>query len=382
MKTSLYGGRSQTDPLPESFCIAILLMIYEFVCYCIMVYLLWGKSKVNLFEYNNLPQKHFIYCLFFLVVVFLIIVSPSSLKMLSFVNPSISGSEHMTFSKSTLESFILYFIFTGKYLFFLVMLSYCYKSYIRSNEKKYYYIALLVLLFNLLTYYGLNRMDLVLPAIVSLLIFSKLFRDFSALPLLFYFVAIVVLVSIIGEARELSSYSEKINKQADDWVDIADFFQCYLGGVYNVAISVEITDYYHSLIDLKQLFFDIFRPFIGFNVFLKHMNVEFTNSFFNRRIWLSDSSSQIMPMIGQGWVHLGAVFSPILGILTILLAYWLEKIMNKVGRIEMNFFIGICLVRIGFFMGQNTSNIINEISMNLIMSGIVFYINNKISLER
>lgn len=375
---SFYGGRSMVEPSAQTYNVAIIIMFIELFIYSIIISLLWRKKRDHVFSNNILPRNTVVYTIFIIVTLVLTAIFPSLLGMISFINPSISGSEHMTFVQTTSAGIVLYFIFISKYLIFLLLLTFLYKKYLKNGNRIYYYISLVILFLNLLTYYGLNRMDLVLPAIISLLIFSLLYQQFSIGHVVIFGGVILLLITIIGEARELASFANSFYNIDNVWVDRADFVQCYVGGVYNVAIALEVPDIFPQAASIERLLYDIFRPFIGINIFLKDVDIEFTNAFFNKRLWHNDFSSQIMPMVGQGYIHLGPFFCYLLGASVIVLAKWLEGIMLRIGRLETNFFIGICLLRMGFFMGQNTSNIINEISMNLILFSMVFYLNNKL----
>ena len=49
--------------------------------------------------------------------------------------------------------------------------------------------------------------------------------------------------------------------------------------------------------------------------------------------------------------------------------------------IEVYYFLSLVMIRLGFRWGQNTMNIINDLSMNLFLILIIYYINKKITVR-
>lgn len=163
-------------------------------------------------------------------------------------------------------------------------------------------------------------------------------------------------------------------------IDRTDFLQVYLGGPYNVAIAVDTKESYPEAGKAEVLFFDIFRPMIGVNFLVKNMDIKYSNIYFNHRIFKSDNRSQIIPMVGQSNLFFGALLSPLLSVLFILLAYTLNKFVNKSSNVLVYYFFVLSVARMGFLMGQNTMNMINDLSFNIFLFLIIYWLNNKIRL--
>ena len=85
----------------------------------------------------------------------------------------------------------------------------------------------------------------------------------------------------------MSSYRQTttITKGANKLVDFTDNLQVYLGGVYNVALSLDMSSPNSQPIILLV---DIFRSAFGPNLILKHLNIVPSVNLFNTRIYLSD----------------------------------------------------------------------------------------------
>jgi hypothetical protein len=379
--SGFYGGRSIVSPTCDSFKKACFLMIYELVVVTLFIeFLEHGRIKVQTkpFTLNmeiEKPKNMIIYFIFFGVTLLLGMLFSQSFRLFSFITPNLSGSEYLN-SPPFLEAIVIYMMFTSKHLIFVILLLLCHKAYEKSKKGIYKNLGFLIVILNICLFYGLNRSDLVMPAIASILLYALLFRDRNVSKYFVIAIIIYLLISAIAESRELAS----ISKNQNQWIDRADFIQGYFGGVYNVAISIETVDYFSEARNILRVLYDTFRPFIGFNVLLKSVDMEATNAFFNRRIWFGTLYSQITPMVGQGFIHFGFIFAPILDLCVIYIAYLLENWLNKKRRIEIIYFFSICLIRMGFLMGQNTGNMSNEISMNLVMFSVIYFVNNRIRL--
>jgi hypothetical protein len=375
-----YEGRSAVSPTYESFQAACLLMIYELFIAIVLIELLQRKSKAKTtisFHMNfDFPKYTIVYLMFIGITLILSFLKPQSYNLFSFISPRLSGAEHLT-SPPFLEAIIIYMIFTCKHLIFVLLLTQLFKKYKYTNQNIYQNIAFFIVLVNISVFYGLNRSDLVMPAIASILLYILLFRDKNIIKYVFTGFIVFILVSLIAESRELASVSRNQNSL----VDIADFIQGYFGGVYNVAISIETYEYFPESRSFIRVLYDTLRPFIGFNVLLKNIDITITNLYFNQRLWFSYFYSQIIPMVGQGYIHFGFIFAPLLDCIIISIAHIMENQLNKSKRIEVFYFFSICLIRMAFLMGQNTGNISNEISMNLVMFGVIYQLNNRILLK-
>ncbi len=80
-------------------------------------------------------------------------------------------------------------------------------------------------------------------------------------------------------------------------------------------------------------------------------------------------------MIGQGNLFFGFILAPLFSLFFIHLHYYFEKKVHETKSVEVFYFLNLAIVRLGFFMGQNTMNMINDMSMNLVLFLGVYYLN-------
>lgn len=249
--------------------------------------------------------------------------------------------------------------------------------YILYNKKKnsiYVFLSFIFVLINMFIYFGTNRSDIIISAIASFLLLYKLFGRVTKNYLILGVVSLILIISIVSGTRSNASISE------NRLTGITDTFQVYTGSVYNVAIALETKDFFPEANNLGVLFFDIFRPMIGINFLIKNLSFEYSNIFFNRRMWLNvDRRSQILPMIGQGNLFFSFLLAPLFSIFFIRLFYYFEKIMLKTKNLEIYYFFTLVVVRLDFFMRQNTMNMINDMSMNLVLFLVIFLFNQSLN---
>ena len=120
---------------------------------------------------------------------------------------------------------------------------------------------------------------------------------------------LILLLPIVVSGMTKYRESVTVTNGANKLVDITDNLQVYLGGVYNVAMSLDLTSPTNNPL---MLLADIFRSAIGPNLILKNLNLVSSVKLFNFRIYQNDHISQIIPMIGQANLYLGFIFAPLL----------------------------------------------------------------------
>lgn len=369
-----YGGRSQLPPEPDSFSAAILLMNWELVCCSLLVFFLERRRRKSGLLSAGSQGFHTGYPMpgIGVYLIFggaLILVFPSALQSVNFVVPRVVAGE---IEASTLENFVAYVFLVAKSLLFLIVLKICYGNYLKSKKEGLVILCLFFASFNVLVYWGSNRSDILISAVATFLV---LYRAFGARVSKYAVVGLFVLSSalfLVTQKREHVSFSGGQNPM----VDVSDTFQVYTGGVYNVAIALETKEMIPASGQIKTLFVDVFRPMIGFNLLLKDLPLVYSNIYFNQRLWQSvDRRSQILPMVGQGNLYFGFLFAPLLSLAFIFLAYKIEGYALGASNVFVYYFLCLALVRLGFMMGQNTMNMVNDISMNLFLFFVVYLFN-------
>lgn len=368
-----YGGRSLVEPAPNSYARSILLMNYELIAICIVIFLIENHNKYTTKAEKNtafsLEGTNYGYFLFGVITLFGIILFPNSMSTINIIFPN---SLEYDLELAFIENIIVYFAIVAKQLTFVIFTKKLYKMFLINKKEIYVFLSFVLALFNVLIYFGTNRTDIIVSTIVSFLLLFKLFGKVVKKYFIITIIILLIVIFIVTVARDHRSISEG----GSLLVDITDTIQIYMGGVYNVAIAIETKEVFPQAGNLSVLFFDIFRPMIGVNFLVRTLPFEYSNIFFNQRIWGNiERRSQILPMIGQGYIFFGFLFSPILSFVFVKIQSYLEKLTFKTTSLEIYYFLSLSVVRFGIFMGQNTMNLINDISMNLVLFLMIFYFN-------
>jgi len=381
--SNYYGGRSIIPPSQNSINKGLFLMMYELLAASMFIYIMekrqrYISTKKNILIDNkkdiklNMKRSNFIYLVFGLFFLCLGILNPIVFDTLNFLIPTSNPNDY---NFNLLENLIIYGILIFKHLVFLLVIFSIYKRYQNKPKVKHLLFASCIALLNISIYFGTNRSDIIVSGIVSFIVLYSLFGKRIRTLITCMIIILVIIITGVSSFRQSTS----ISKGTSQLVDFTDTLQVYLGGPYNVSIALETKEMFPESKQLEVLFFDIFRPMIGVNILVKNLPIEYSNIYFNRRLWIGiDRRSQIIPMIGQGNLFFGSIFSPILTIVFIWLAYYLEKKVVNSKRLELYYFINLSYARLGFMMGQNTMNMINDLSMNLFLFLILYSINNLI----
>lgn len=363
-----YGGRSPVEPLDASYQKAIFIMLWELIACTSLIFFLekWAKKHiVNERKKFEIGGKSYIYLLFSFLSILLILINPSALLYINFIVPSLLNEDMQS---NFIINFTVYCFLIAK----VFIIFYFIKKLLKNNYKYSYFFILILIFLNIMIYWGTNKSDILMAGTASALVLYQLYGRKSFKSLIVIGLLLVFVLSAVSAFRE----TQKISGGNNSLLDKADSMQVYTGGVYNVAIALETKDYYPEASQLKVLMFDIFRPMIGPNLILKNYEQVYSNIYFNNRIWTNvDRRSQIIPMIGQAYLFLGFILAPLFSMFFISLAYFLEKIYFYTRNIEIYYFVCLGLIRLGFIFGQNTMNMINDLSMNLFLFYLLYLLN-------
>lgn len=356
-----YSGRSPLEPSIHSYNTAIGLMCYELIVVTVfMLCVEYKKGRNKIIEKTNLSFNPLFSLLIFLTSLLLLFIYPDALGLISFVLPS---TEKMEASLSV-KIIVLFFIVV-KQIFFMTLIYLLSLRYRRSGAVSLLWVSLLLVVINTLIYFGTNRIDILLTGIVSFIFLVKLFGR-KAIKYVVLLIPVLISALVI-----ITSYRGYVDAGVEGKVQ--DYSQVYFGGVYNVAIGAEVPIYTPEAENIEVLFFDFIRPMVGVSLLIKDLDIKYSNEYFNERMWVGgDRMSQIIPMIAQGYLFFGFVFAPLLSIIFVVIYYMNEKLLLLVSYIEIKYFIVLVMARQGFLMGQNSMNLINDMSLNFFMVFFVY----------
>ena len=249
-------------------------------------------------------------------------------------------------SVDTLTAIITIFLNTSRILIYLIIVRWCMLNIHPKSPILSFIFVSIITIVNSLVFFGTNRADFVFNFIVNLVVLIYLYRKLGIGLSMILMTVLPIVVSNLSSYRNSTS----ITKGANKLIDFTDNIQVYLGGIYNVALSLDLQSPNNSP---WILLIDIFRSAFGPNLILKHISIVPSVNLFNNRIYLNDHVAQIIPMIGQSNLYLGHIFAPVLGVAFIFLAIFIVKEIIKVKRLELIYVLTLFSGRLGFVMAQN-----------------------------
>ncbi|RIL33048.1 capsule biosynthesis protein CapI, partial [Staphylococcus equorum] len=273
-----------------------------------------------------------------------------------------------------LTSIVTIFLNVSRLLIFFMIIKWIMQNIHPKNPIFSFSLVIFITIINSLIFFGTNRSDFIFNFAINLIILVYLYKKLG-ITVNIILISLLPIV-VVGMTKYRNSVS--ITGGANKLVDITDYLQIYLGGVYNVALSLDLKV---QNANIFNLLLDISRSAIGPNVILKNMDIVSSSELFNYRIFFSNHMSQIIPMIGQSNLYLGTIFSPILGLAFIFLAVFLTKEIVKVKRMELIYIFTLFSGRIGFVMAQNGNILLNDLTFFLPLFLLLYYLNNKVVIK-
>ncbi len=389
-------GRTISLPSVSVYQEAILLMTYEIVISLLVICWLERRyqKKAPILQQRITLLPLSTYPIYLLSIVLLLVallidrswiaIITSPTMLFSDANIDLESAE-TTFGLRT--SIMGNLFYTARNLIFVAGVIYVTRRhFVQKRLTTSFYYILLVLLFALISLFqfGLNRMKIVVVVACGGYFVFQLIKPWVRTLKQFFIPMIgVLLIPIIAfmAVTELRNYH--VDSDSTRAKNTAVNLQAYLGGVHNVAIAIDLEHQNPGIFTGEMLLYDFLRPTIGIGLLVKDWDLQYSNQLFNHRIYLSDHMAQIIPMIGQGYLYGNFVFAPFLGILFILMAYAFLNIGNKRSISPFfSFYLYLCIFRLALFPGQNSMNLMNYISFNLLVVLVLEILNRSITQRR
>ena len=364
--TGWYTGRGHMPPAESSYDMAIALMGVEFILINIFYFLFLKNVDINLYRTKlnlnfSYPYRDFVYRLF---IVFTILVSPLVFHELSFLG---LGVDENVGDSSQLQNLIFFCVYISKYLLIGFALIYFYNQYVKNKNGLYIFFSVVFVLAVNSIFIGVNRMDVILPFVASFLVLNYLYRHKM---IIYNFISVFFLVTslyLISQIRGTFEY----RIVEDTAAFITDNLQVYMGGVYNVALSMEL-DPLSNQNPILTLLYDMVRPFLGLNLLWRSDTLETSTVLFNERIFGEGHVSQIIPLVGQfhyGFGIIGSLFSVTLFTATLyILLKYLKGTYLFTALIIMVIMLRMLITplqNISIFLNEFSSVILIFISLNI-----------------
>lgn len=346
---------------------AVLLMTYELIITMITLELLTRKNikkDQNISTDSNLIGFAYLFCIFLLIA-----LNPKLIERYSFILTT--DTLKSKYIEGIDNSVQLLFVQLGHLILIASIIHISYKFFSKKSETLGLLFALILTAFFSMFIVGTSRSSVILPLTTSLLLLGDIYYKYKKKLYLisgFFIVFIILLTSKLKadtiNSNVSSSFIESIHYQ----------LQVYFSGFMNIAYALDSRNLYTSF-QFSSILADIFRSVAYFGSLL-HAKVS-AFDVFNIRIYNGGlERDQILPMIGQGYLYFGPIFSPLFIVLTLYIVIKLENIYTKSSSIIIKFSLLICIVKFSLYQMSNFT-IILSFATNIVIPMIFIGIFNK-----
>lgn len=143
---------------------------------------------------------------------------------------------------------------------------------------------------------------------------------------------IVLMVVMMAKDSSISNEKTIANQ-------LSDTLQAYFNGPSNVAVALNLTPY-----NIKRLPIDTGKSITIVAYFFRNYK-SIAYLFYAEYYGVSGRTSQIIPLIGQGYYYFGYLLAPLLHIFIVMLALYMEKRANKTKSILNKYiFLMACII--------------------------------------
>lgn len=385
-KYPVYGFSSFSTMDIEVLKHSILLMSYELiVCgiFFMIFFLIKHKWHIN---YKNKRRIYFkdgkgVIISFIIISMIITIIFPHTLDLVSFfILKSGSGTRVGSVDNSTFDMLLRQIFLIGQFSLYILFINKMKDKYTIKPSKMYLLAALVFTLLNLGIIVGEQRSSQIYFAFASMYLLITCFPKHQKQITKVVFSAAIMMLFLMTVYKEFyafryDSYLEALSSNKIDMYKITETAEIYLLGPQSVAASILLGEN-SNLIRIDRFLFDFARSFIGISFFVKDVDMHTTSNLFNLFVTNGRSlSGYLLPITSQGYIYFGNLFSPILMILILRIALYIEKIFRTSNSIYVVFFSSYFYIRAATcIVSSNLNSVVTAGSLILMSAGIIYLV--------
>jgi hypothetical protein len=364
------------EKLNVDYSFPIFLSVYEFfvVTFFFMIYyissssVLW-KKKIELYGEKN------IYLLFAALALFIYVFYARNMGLFEFAFKALGTEERSGDVVDFRLLMIRQIIDSGMLFALLVVLSKLNKSFNLKLKKRYIYFSLFISLLFVSVIIGERRSSIIYKTFSVGFLLITMFPYHKSMiykylgSVLFIIMLFMTLYKSFNAFR-YNSYYEAILESESKTLD-ESVYDSYFYGLRTIKRNIDFADV--GIVKIDNLAFDFVRSIFGVHFLFKSGHT--TTEIFNlRRHQGEQSSGALYSSIGYGYTYFGAILSPLIIILNIIVMLFIEKKMKKSSSIEYKYIYAFIFARYAFGFSGDPAQLINLVSRFLIISGIIYSI--------
>lgn len=368
----------------------LFLMVLELVAISFFFYLFFRlntKNKINKKENFIVLEKNIILSVLIVLSLILIINSPNITQNLNFFIIGDSGERLSSkINQFTLIEKILMELFNASKIFlFVIGISFLYKKYNTSKNKKLIYLVTLIFSIIIIGVIVTEERSIYIYfGFPILFILYKLFPAYRKHTIIGIFSILIIAVGYMTLYKTIylfkfDSISTAIGESNFNFNDLTYQLEIYLLGPYSYCVGNQIVFSNNSLI---QLLYDISRPFIGLNFLVKDLSINTSTQLYCLLLTSGTSDTgYLLPISVQGGLYFGKIFGSLLLWIPIYISLKFERKIHTENRIFLVFVYCYLFIRFAtcnVFSDINT--IITHFSMSIYFLFIPYYFQRCINL--
>jgi hypothetical protein len=325
-----YGAALTIDPFQESIGRAVILMLYEMACLFAVLAVIGrrllrngGSLAVPIIRRFRAPRRQLMAPLLVACAVGVLILVPEARANYRFFTGVVQDHDASAGVRSGGTGFLVLIVEWARLSLGVFVANWCYRAYLSKRSPLYVVLSLVAFLPLLVIVARTSRDGIVFPAIAAILLLTHLYPSSRRRIAMVFGCLLVSTVITITAAKNFGA-SHEVGAPQDEQFKIARFIQAYASPPHTVGIAVETAAALHGRVSTFELVStDSLSnvPLLGRTLGLGPS----TTVYFNLEAYGREfAMDQLLPMIGQGYIHWGFLLSPIYSVLIILLAFWLD----------------------------------------------------------
>jgi hypothetical protein len=380
-------GKWGPDPSALSMNLAIILMVLEilfiYITYFCVISFLSKRNKLR--KYSNIESSNFsifenrivIVPFIFIVFVWLLIFAPEIFRIKSFF---IIGDD---FSKTILihSSAGLVKILTRilRFSVFLIIEDIIYKNYKKTKSIANVFISFIALILYMGIISSTSRWELLFAAISGCYLLYVLYGNkikIFTVPVIAIFLVAFMSITIYKFSYAISggdSFQTVLGV-------LCSQFQDYFSGPRLVAQAIEMKELLGTHIGLSTIINDLFGNFPGLADFFNQQDrINAYFCYYNFGYW--NNNTLLIPMLGEGFCYI-SIFPFFLSMFYEALVVIFDNMVTNSKRLEFKYLYVLEGCWLSFSICLNTQTSWGHFIELFLLTYIVFYLNNKISIKK
>ena len=225
---------------------------------------------------------------------------------------------------------------------------------------------------------GVDRGTVVLNGIAIGFIIYKIFPQKRKATNVIVVVSAAIIVLNLVVVRLIVSESSTGLTRYGGIERILEYIQAYVAGIKNMDITIRMKQEYGQYVTFTTPFNDLFAnvPFLSRIVDVGNLSSKYFNNSYGRI-----GTDQIMPLIGNGLMYFGYVFSPIFSIIMLRVVFWCDEKYRSSNDVFSVFIWSYASTLLTFCHFNNLQLIMLYFSCRILPLVLVYYVFMRLDLR-